>query len=163
MKKRIIRISLTIIIIFLITWPLLPVSFSNVMPIDEDTTISFSANAMVNYHEETYSINIPESQKDSLEEILEILKTSRYRQDYRNLLPWRIGYVDADKNYDGHTVHLMFVYGNAKDEYVTIQFMSSSIIAVSTKDTCGFRIYHPTNDKTIYALVEYLKTHGTIQ
>ena len=53
--------------------------------------------------------------------------------------------------------------GNQKDEYVQIQFLSSSIIVVSSGDKTGSRIYHPTNKKTIDQLVEYLQTYGVKQ
>ena len=79
------------------------------------------------------------------------------------MLPWDLDYVDADKNYDGRTVIVSFYMGNHKDEYAQIQFMSSSIIVVSSGDKTGFRVYHPTNPKTIDQLVEYLQTYGVKQ
>ena len=97
---------------------------------------------------------------NTLEEIMEILATSSYRQDFRNLLLWDLDYVDADKNYDGRTVTVSFYMNNQMDKYVQIQFLSSSIIVVSSGGETGFRVYHPTNHQTIDQLSEYIQTHG---
>lgn len=68
--------------------------------------------------------------------------------------------MDADKNYDGRTVTVSFYMKNQKDEYAQIQFLSSSIIVVSSGGKTGFRVYHPTNHQTMDQLLEYIQTHG---
>lgn len=172
MKKRIrmfIMIILIALAIYLVIWRFWPNSFSNTISVNENSIDSVSVHAMVNHFGieqdtiDTYLIGENEQQINTLEEIIEILTTSSYRQDFRNLLPWDLDYVDADKNYDGRTVTVSFYMGNQKDEYVQIQFLSSSIIVVSSGDKTGFRIYHPTNKKTIDQLVEYLQTYGVKQ
>lgn len=69
MKKRIIGIAIIIIVVFLVTWRLWPNSFSNLMPVDEDTVISFSAYAMVDYYNYTYLIDNSEAQNDHLQDM----------------------------------------------------------------------------------------------
>lgn len=169
MKKRIIAIAVISIIACLLIWRFWPCSFSNTISLDKDSVVNFSALARVDRFEngqsysDTYRIDTQQSPSGSVGEILEILSGSGYQQDFRNLWPWGIDGVSADKNYDGHTILLQFFLGNEKEEYVDIQFLSSSIIAVSTADAPGFRIYHPTNRKTMYELIAYLQTHGTKQ
>lgn len=172
MKKRIgsiITIIVIALLVCLLIWRFWPCSFSNAIPLDEDSVISFSALARIDRFEngqsytDTYRIDTQQSQNGSVGEILEILNGSGYQQDYRNLLPWGIDGVSADKNYDGHTILLQFLLGDEKEEYINIQFLSSSIIAVSTGDVSGLRIYHPTNHETMYDLIAYLQTHGTKQ
>lgn len=105
--------------------------------------------------------DITQPQNSNPEEIFEILGTSRYQQDFRNLLPGDVDTVHPDKNFDGNMVSLRFFRGNEPDEYVNISFLSNSIITVFVGGESGFHIYHPANHETIYNLVEYLKTHGT--
>lgn len=171
MKKRIgliIIIVVTVLIICLLTWRFWPQSFSGLISIDENSVTSFSASAMVHRlengqtHTDIYSI-AAEQQGNELGDIIEILATSRYQQDFRNLLPWSEDSVGADKNYDGRTVVLVFSVGNQKDEWVQIHYLSSSIIAVSVGGEDGYSIYHPTNHKTLDELVEYFQTHGVKQ
>lgn len=153
----------------LLTWRLWPNSFSTVMPADGNAVTQCSAIAMVSGlsdgqpFSETYWLDIPESQRQNVGEILHLLGTSSYRQDYRNLLPWGIEYVDADKNYDGHSVRVELVGGADQTQDIDILFLSSSIIVVTNAGVPGFRIYHPTNRNTMYDLLEYVKLHGTLQ
>ena len=157
------------LVIWLIIWRFWPQSFSNIISANENSIARVSAFAMVNRFENgqsntgTYRIDDTEKQNNTSDEIIEILASSSYQQDFRNLLPWELGYVDADKNYDGRTVIVSFDTGNKKDEYIQIQFLSSSIIIVSVGGKSGFHVYHPTNHKTIDQLVELLQTHGVKQ
>lgn len=171
MKKRIgliAIITIIAIVVCLLLWRLWPHTLSSLMSLDEDSVTSFWAQATVRHFEDEqsysdtyYRIDIAQPENSDLEEILEILNTSNYQQDYRNLLPGDVDTVHPDKNYDGNTVQLRYVWGDEPDEYVSIRFLSSSIITVFVGGESGFRIYHPTNHETIYHLVEYLQTHGT--
>ena len=171
-KKRIrmfIMIILIAFVIGLVIWRFWPHSFFNAISVKENSIDRVSVHAMINRFEteqdtiDTYLIDDINQPINMLDEIIEILSASNYRQDFRNLLPWGLDYVDADKNYDGRTVTVSFYMGNHKDEYTQIQFLSSSIIVVSTGGKTGFRVYHPANIKTIDQLVEYLQTYGVKQ
>lgn len=169
MKKRIrliIMIIVSVLTICLIIWRFWPQSFTKVTSVDKNSIVRVSVHAMFNEFEngqtniDTYRIDDMDQQMNTLEEIMEILATSSYRQDFRNLLLWDLDYVDADKNYDGRTVTVSFYMNNQMDKYVQIQFLSSSIIVVSSGSETGFRVYHPTNHQTIDQLSEYIQTHG---
>lgn len=172
MKKQLRLIVISVIILLVVCLPLWrfwPYSLANLVSIDEDSITNFSAYTMVSRFEngqsylDNYRIDSTEQEAYHLAELIKILNISGYRQDFRNLLPWGLDSVSADKNYDGQTVILAFYTGNEKDEYVQIQFMSSSIIAVQEGDKPGFRIYHPTSPKTIARLVDYLQNYGVKQ
>ena len=172
MKKRIgliITIIVAALIICLLVWRFWPHSSSSLISVDENAVTSFSAYAMVHRFEngqtytDTYHIERTEQQGYALGEIVEILATSGYQQDFRNLSPRGVDSVGSDKNYDGRTVTLSFYTDSRTDEYVDIQFLGKSIIAVSYEGKSGFRIYHPTSHKVIDNLVEYLQTHGVKQ
>ena len=172
MKKRIrmfIMIILIALAVYLVIWRFWPNSFSNTISVNENSIDRVSIHAMVNHFGmgqdtiDTYLIDDLNQPINMLEEIIDILTTSSYRQDFRNLLPWDLDHVDADKNQDGRIVSVSFYMGNDKDEYAQIQFLSSSIIVVSSGGETGFRVYHPTSPKTIDQLVEYLQTYGVKQ
>ena len=169
MKKRIgltIAIVIAVLIIGLLGWRFWPQPASSVMSVSEDTITSFAAYGMLDSFEmghcDLYSINSPAPISNEPGEILEILAMSKYQQDFRNLLPWGVDGVSADKNYDGNMVTLS-LYFQDKQGYIEFQFLSNSIVVVRTSDQPNMRIYHPTNSATFEKLVEYLKTHGVLQ
>ena len=161
MKKRIVIITMIICTACLLLWRFLPRSFAGIVPVDAKSVISISAGAMVDrfedgqFSKDTYRIDILQPQVDSIEEIFKILDTTEYRQDYRNILPWQMDYVDGGKDYDGYIVTLQIVLG---DEYISIQFLSHSSMLISTGKS-DFHIYHPTNPQTLYDLVEFIYLH----
>lgn len=170
-KKRIglvVFIALIAIVVCFLIWRSWPHTFSELISLDEDSVTSFWTEATVrNFESEQsfddtfYRIDIEKTQNSTLEKILEILNTSKYQQDYRNLLPWDLDMVEPDQKYDGNVVQLCFVWGNEPDEFGYITFLSSGIITVLVGEETEFRVYHPTNHDTIHNLVEYLKMHGT--
>ena len=172
MKKRmglIVIITIIAIIVCSLIWRVWPHTFSDLLPFDKASVTSFSAYAMVRHYENEQSYtdtyyrmeDITQPQNSNPEEIFEILGTSRYQQDYRNILPGDVDTVHPDKNFDGNTASLRFFWGDEPDEFVNISFLSNSIITVFVGGESGFHIYHPTNHETIYNLIEYLKTNGT--
>ena len=109
-----------------------------------------------------YRINSEEMQSINSKKIIEILSASSYRPDFRNLFSGILKSADADKNYNGQNVILSL--GNQEDGYfVQINFMSNSFITVHIWGESGFRIYHPTNSKTIGELIEYIQKYGIKQ
>ncbi|MBE6885245.1 MAG: hypothetical protein E7487_11695 [Ruminococcaceae bacterium] len=172
MKKRagfVVIVALTAIVFCFLGWRLWPHTFSALTSFDENSVASFWIQAVVRQYEDEqayndtyYCIDVEQPQDNKLDEILKILNTSNYQQDYRNLLPGDIDTVHPDKNYDGNTVELCYAWGSEPDEYISVRFLSSSTIAVFIGGESGLHIYHPTNHETLYHLVEYLKVHGTV-
>ena len=169
MKKRlglVIIIIVALFIIGLLVWRFWPQSFSDRMSFDKNAVTGLDAFADVQRFEggqsytDTYRIDNEEYQESAPGEILDILATSSYQPDFRNLLPWDIDSVDADKNYDGRTVNVYLYCG---DRYIHLMFLSESMVVVNTRENSGMRVYHPTNSETMNKLVEYLQTNGTAQ
>lgn len=172
MKKRLwLRITILIVVLTagLLIWCFWPQPASRILPVDEESITSFSSNIRILCIEngqtvsEVYSINKTEFPCAEPGEILEILATSTYRQDVRNLLPWKTHYVEADKNYDGRSVLMAFSVGNGKDEWIQVHFLTSTMIAVHKGGEDGLRVYYPTNRETLDELTEYFQTHGIKQ
>ncbi len=173
MKKRL-KLIITIIVIALIIyipiWRFLPRSLSDLMSVDENSikivSISaqvFNINAPGTSHYEQYHLEEMEQQRNMSKEIVDILSTSSYRQDFRNFWSWGLKSISADRNYDGRTVLLAFNIENPKGEVGFIHFLSSSLILVYGEGTVGYHIYHPTNNATISMLIDYIQTHGVKQ
>lgn len=172
MRKRIGLLAamiVAVLIVCLLAWRFWPCSISCFAPVDLKELTNLSSYAMVQdfvegqSHTETYRIDIHEMSGNAPGELVEILKTSRYQQDFRNLWPWGIDSVSSDKRYDGRSVTLSFFCGNGDNAYTEIQFMTSSLMILQTENRPGMRIYHPTNPETLDKLVEYFKTHGEKQ
>ena len=172
MKKRIrlIVIIILTIVACLLIWRLWPNHISDLLPLEDNVVTDFSGQAVVRHYESEYYYNdtyyyIDPSDVESsnVDEIIEILNTSNYQQDYRNLLPGNIDTVHPDKNHVGIDVDLRFYYGDKPEQRVSISFLSNSLMVVLVGEETGFRIYHPTNPRTMDELVEYLKIHGMIR
>lgn len=173
-KKRILSIVrsvaitsiVAILVICLLVWHVWPNSVSSIIPVEKNAITSFSSYVVIKHTEngqtltDVYRIDKTGFPCEEPGYILEILATSSYQQDLRNLLPWSADSVGADKSYDGRSAVIVFSVGNQKDEWVEINYLSSGIIVVSVGWEDGYRIYHPTNEQTFDDLVEYYKTHG---
>ena len=95
----------------------------------------------------------------AFEGILMLLTSTRYREDFRNLLPWPIESVSAGRAYDGRGVSLMLVWGPSEDECCSLS-LSGRQIAVSRPHHDGFLIYHPEDPKLLNWLAIYLANNG---
>ena len=163
MKKRyIVLIVIAVLVAALFTWRLWPRSLVSILPDDAYRFTSVSASAMADVVVSGY----PDFQHYRLEdkaqaanELLDILKTSDYRPDFRNLLPWGKGTLVSGNDFDGRSVilHFYVVDGQTPRDF-SIQFLGRSLVSISSED--GWSVYHATNPETLTALVEYIQTHG---
>lgn len=166
MKKWFIIGIVIALVLGVLLWRFIPRSAGTVIPVEENDVTSFAAISMVGRNLlgepdfSIYRIDSADATEQNIHDFLDILKTSRYQPNFRNLIPWGIDSVSADKNYDNRTVTVQFACG---DDYLDITFQSPTQIHISAKNDSGFRIYHPTNKDTITKLVEYLETSGILQ
>ena len=166
MKKRTVWIVIAALLVSLLIWRFWPHSASILLPDSESVITSFFANATAfefengEHHFIRYAIEENDPPTEDMEALLDILKTSRYQQDLRNLLPWGRDVVGStSSNGDTHwSITLDFCIGEQKPKLLYIHFMGRKLVYVSTGNSS--RIYHPTNPEAIDALVEYLQTHG---
>ena len=168
-RSVVITSVVVLLVICVLAWRFWPHSSSGIIPVDKDEISSFASGLLVQRLEngkpvtESYTFDNTELWRNASEEILEILATSDYRQDFRNLLPWEPDVVEADKNFDGRSALLVFSVGNQLDDWVQINYMSSTMIVVKLGWEDGRRIYHPTNEKTLDDLIEYFQAYGVQQ
>lgn len=164
MKKRIIWTVIIIILALvgsLLAWRFWPHSFPYFADLERHEIIGFSATAAVNSDDGLSSIDFYQIElTGDTAPITQILSASDYRQDLRNLLPWDIDSVGSDTARGGiGTVTLQF-YEDDLSDWVTITFLSSSLVTVSEDGDSDYEIYHPTNPEVLNQLVQYLQTHG---
>lgn len=168
MKRKHLKIAITVfavLFIVLMGWRIWPCSFSDIISEDKSSIIYCTTAARIGGIKDgepvsdSYSMNNHETD-ENLKGLLEILDSSAYQPDFRNLLPGSISSVEADKNYDDRNAIVVLGWGNSKEEYVEIQFLSSSIIAVKREGDPGFMIYHPTDRNLLDSLIAYIQENG---
>lgn len=102
-KKLIITVAIVILAAAAMLWRLWPHSFSHFIS-EESSVTALSVGVLLPGVEESkpvvdsYTMEIPGPQSSELKAILEILATSRYRQDFRNLLPWGTSSISSGKD-----------------------------------------------------------------
>ena len=176
-RKRLLTITtsvvitsvIALIVICLLVWRLWPQPFSDLLPTDEDAIICFSAytrekgeNGSI-YDRIGYDISCrghAEGSCNDPSEILDILATFSYQQDFRNLFPVELDTVRPDEHYDGRFASVDFYTGIPECEYFSIDFLTSGIILVFVRGQEEFRVYHPTSQNTFDMLIEYIQTHS---
>ena len=71
---------------------------------------------------ESYALQNVTPEDTAFEGVLMLLNSTRYREDFRNLLPWPIESVSAGRAYDGRGVSLMLVWGHPKTSAAVLAF-----------------------------------------
>lgn len=169
MKRKIIAIvTVVVILLCLLTWLVWPHTLSNILPFEDDSFIRFSIFSAerwvqdgVNYEDHYRFDNVTEP--SSFEELSMILNTSKYRQDIRNLWPWKDNRYGDEIDASG-SARIVYYLGNEDGKYVAVSFLSSSLITVSVGtegvfEETDLRFYHPTNPDAFNKLKEYVKAN----
>ena len=164
-KKKYVSIAVALLIIALLGWRLWPRPIDKVISTSPESVNSMACSATVSGVEDgdlfmdTYSIQSEDLADADMEALLNILSSSNYRPDFRNLLPWNITSVDSGGTNDGKSANLALVWGNSEDEHCYMMFHSGSVVAVDV-GSGGYLIYHPTDRAVLDNLVDYIREHG---
>lgn len=62
--------------------------------------------------------------------------------------------------HDGRVFSVVLRWGNNIEEYVEIQFLSNSILAVKQESDSEFMIYHPTSRNVLGSLIAHIQENG---
>ncbi|HBR07481.1 MAG TPA: hypothetical protein DD735_01140 [Clostridiales bacterium] len=166
MKKRVAVIAAAALIIGLLVWRFWPHSLSSVICVEKSVVTNIACSASIGGVENgkpyinSYTLSELSPQDDGFEEIMEILDSSNYRQDFRNLLPWSIDNIGSDGAKELLAADVVFVWGSGENESCFMSMHGESMIAVSSGTESGLKVYHSTNREMLDTLAEYLKTHG---
>ncbi len=154
----------TVFLLVGIIWRVLPHSFADVIPVNTNMVSNFACMGNVSGvrdgepYIDLYSLSNATSEEEHFLEIIEIMNSTNYRQDFRNLLPWAITDVGADDSFC--SVTLMLIWGSTPEESCTISYLDNNLIGVSFGGSDGYEIYHPTDHSVLTTLIEYLQLHG---
>ena len=162
-RRYVVLLVFAILVAALFTWRLWPQSLSGLLPDDAYSFTSVSAGAMADIFEAGYPVfrhyRLEDKEQTAANELLDILKTSDYRPDFRNLLPWGKGSLVSGNDYDGRSVNISFYFVDGQTpRSFHVNFLGRSLVSISSED--GWSVYHATNPETLSALVEYIQTHG---
>ena len=164
-KKRRLSIAAALLIIAMIGWRLWPRPIDKVISTRPESVNSIACSATVSGVEDgdlfmdTYSIQSENLTDADIEALMEILNSTKYRPDLRNLLPWDITSVDSGGTNDGKSANLALVWGKSEAEHCYMMFHSGSVVAVDV-GSGGYLIYHPTERAVLDKLVDYIQEHG---
>lgn len=163
--KKCILLLLVILLLCLLVWRLTPHTFEQMTSSNTgDITslagiVTFSGVRAGAAYTESYTLQNVLPEDTTFEPILILLTTTRYREDFRNLLPWPVDAVSAGRAYDGRSVSLMLVWGPSADECCSLS-LSGRQIVVSRPYHDGFLIYHPEDPELLNWLAIYLANNG---
>ena len=163
--KKCILLLLAILLLCLLAWRLTPHTFEEMAASDRGEITSLAGAATFlgvrdgTTYAESYTLQNVSPEDTAFEPILILLNSTRYRADFRNLLPWPIEAVSAGRAFDGRSVSLMLVWGPSADECCSLS-LSGRQIAVSRPHHDGFLIYHPEDPKLLNWLAIYLENNG---
>lgn len=167
-KKKIIVFIIVILVVFFGGWRMWPYSFTEVISTEKDSISSLACNATISGVNDdgkpfidSYALQTLSEEDEHFHAIIDILNSTEYRQDFRNLLPWAVTSVDSGGNYDGRSVNVLFTWENTENENCYLSFQSNSIIVVGFDDD-GLQIYHPIKRDVLNKLMDYIQAHGTI-
>ena len=156
---------LAILMLCLLAWRLTPHTFEEITASDQNAITSLAGAATFlgvrdgRAYTESYALQNVLPEDTAFEGILMLLNSTRYQEDFRNLLPWPIEAVSAGRAFDGRSVSLMLVWGPSEDECCSLS-LSGRQIVVSRPHHDGFLIYHPTDPKLLNWLAIYLANNG---
>ena len=173
MKKRMIIIAASVIFVVLCFYRFWPCSFSSLLSVDVENTGMFiySITNESTGDEETYTIEGLDETMESkhLKEIMNIIESSNYQKDFRNVYLRNSNEFINLKKYSGTKIELL-IYprewvseGKGFSEHFTIGFWDfggKCIVSIDPMEATGFRIYHSTNKEMMNDLLEYIKENG---
>lgn len=113
--KKCILLLLAILLLCLLAWRLTPHTFEEMTASDRDEITSLAGVVSLSgvrdgrAYTESYALQNVTPEDTAFEGVLMLLNSTRYREDFRNLLPWPIESVSAGRAYDGRGVSLMLV------------------------------------------------------
>lgn len=165
-KKRVIRALIVAILIMLCVWRLWPHSLKDILPAKEMTfnTISVKVTefSILNNSPniDSYSLEIASPEDENYGAIMSILVSTRFRSDFRNLLPWDILSVDSGMKNITHSATIMLTWGDTNEEVCYLSFHGDRIVSVTISGNAEFLVYHPTNRSALKQIATYTIKNG---
>ena len=164
--KRTLFLSLAAAVLLALgVWRLRPLPLSALLTVDpaQVTSLACSANVAGVLDGEalidTYALPTLFPEDEAFSAVLDLLTSTGYRRDFRDLLPWPLESVSSGRNYGGRTVNMVLVWGSGAEENCALSMYDRQVVLFPPGDG-GFLIYHPADPAVFHRLVDYLCAHG---
>lgn len=162
--KKIVFIVIALLVLALIVWRLWPVSLEKLIGADQDA-VSYLSGVFLESgvqsgkpYIDTYELNALEYDDPHLSSIVSLLDSTKYRREFRNLLPWHTRNAETSHGYDGTTVYLSLSF-DTLEESSALFFFGNDQVAV--EDGKGrYLIFHPVDRTVSERLSDYFMKYG---
>ena len=167
-NKRILTASVAVLVALLCVWRLWPHSFRNILDINEELfgtiTVQVSEFGVSNGSPniDVYCLDISSSEDKNYASFMSIIQSTKFRSDFRNLLPWDLLTVSSGSENITHSAYMMLTWGNGSDACY-ISFHGDRIVSFDISGKTEYLIYHPTDRTTLNQIVTYIKENGVLQ
>ena len=150
----------------LAVWRLWPHSLGDVIGTEPGDITSLSCGVMVGGLDtdgeasmDRYSLPAVQAGEEPFEEMLSILQSCEFRQDFRNLLPGGALSGSSDANL---SVVVSFTWGKNAEHSGTLVFLGEESVVSSVNGGSG-TVYHPVDGSAAERLAACVEAFGTAQ
>ena len=167
-KKRILTTFAAILIAVLCAWRLWPHSLKSILGVNEEAfntiTITVSEFGIVNHSPniDSYRLDVSSPNDDNYVPVMSIIQNTKFRSDFRNLLPWDILSVGSGSKNITHSANMMLTWGDA-DDVAHISFHGDRVVSFYISGKTEYLVYHPTNRTILNEIATYIKENSVFQ
>ena len=168
-KKRIFTIVATAIVLLACVWRMWPHTLKEILstgkrPFDTVSVQVSEFNILDNSPNiDVYRLEVTSPEDRNYMSFMSIIESTKFRSDFRNLLPWDVLSVSSGTKSITHSAVIMLTWGDSNDEVCHITFHSDRIVSFDVGGKTEFLVYHPTNRTILNQIVTYTKENGKIQ
>ncbi|MBQ6196998.1 MAG: hypothetical protein IJK47_06190 [Lachnospiraceae bacterium] len=159
-KRNIVLIIAGVFLFVLCAWRFWPHPFSKVVSADLNSLTEIQMNAVI-YTTENGSLKTDiykagiSSGDENWDEILKVLTSADYRQDFRNPILTVLNGLSVYG--ETKAVFVQLRWGEKADQTCVVEFLSNKLISVIREDGTAKRLYHPSNHNMLNELAEYIQ------
>lgn len=164
-NRRMLFLILALVAVCLAIWRLWPRTLEDVLrlsDLESASVIADSTEVMIENNSlkiESYRLDIPAREG---ERFVELLKSTSYRSDFRNLLPWDVSPVHG-KDVSG----VVAIGLNVGNERWVVLSLSEKTMTVTMyegdvqQEEAMVLVYHPANRALLSEIKSYVRENGT--
>ena len=163
--KIILPIVVGLIVVFIVVWRLWSHSFDDVISVKESTVTGITCSVSVAGAKESgtpsvdsYQLQGLDKEDEEFDEVLDVLKNTKYRQGFRNLLPW---FKTEDTSESKNSVLVYLVWGDSESDNCSLTFLENGKVLVDSGSSDGLKVYYTIDDSVSDKLIAYVQEHGT--
>ena len=148
------------LIILALVWRLWPHDLAHVISSGENEISSIACTASFGGVEngktyiDTYKLQSLSKGSQEFSQVLGVLQSSKYRQNFQNLFPWDITSVDSD---GGSTLLVSLAWGDGYEDSCYLVFHESGQVTVNRGSDSGFKIYQAANSGVFETLANFVR------